>query len=273
MPAEGQVVSGDDFLIVQTPQRLAVYNKYQQEATDEDRRVMAAFVPMHILEEDALLPDGFTRCMKVEIEGEVFFLLKDKDGRLDRSGPPVFERIFRNATVLHDTVQILTNRSVRFSPIGSSPRSLAKGEKAVRFFRHEAAIYCKNVNFPFAYGFIDTRGPVEGKDWSVVRNINAGRGAITPAVVQGIRAKMEEANRLLAKLFEHFNTEAHEERPVPRWSVAASVEAVTCTLLGARRTEDFQRSTIYLVKEVENIVMGTGLRVSYAPGRIDILRK
>src|SRR5713101_4038664 len=99
-----QAQNGSDFLVVENVDHLLVYNKYQQEITDQDSKLLVPFVPMRILKAADFLSDGFTRCMQVEINDEIFFLLKDTEGKLTRSGSLGFESTFHNPTIILDTV-------------------------------------------------------------------------------------------------------------------------------------------------------------------------
>jgi hypothetical protein len=262
--------NGDSFLVLQHPGRLLVFNKYQQQATEAQLKLLAPFAPMRILKSDALLADGFTPCMQVELGGEIFFLLKDKRGKLISSGPPGFEQTFRGATLLLDSVQILIGRSVRFSPIDASPEFLQPGEKVVRIFRYRDAVYCARAGVTPAYGWAGLTGKGGGKFWRVIAAQGSLRTSIPPLIVERIRSRVTGMNQLLVRLFEHFNTETHQQKAVPRWTMETLHGAISCTLDGAPQGEYLERSTPYLVRDIENIVLGSSLEVSHAPGKIEI---
>lgn len=272
LPAGLDARSNGDFLVVQHAERLLVYNKYQQQATEAERKLLAPFVPMRIVKTDVLLADGFTRSMQVEIGDETFFLLKDKGGKLTSSGPLGFEQTFRNTTLLLDTVLVLTARSVRLSPINAHPVYLTPGEKVQRIFRYQDDVYCGRTGAQQAYGWASLMGRGDGRTWKVLAAPGSSLTSVPPLIAEQVRSRVEEMNRLLARLFGHFNTETHQQKETPRWEVEASRSMISCRLQGAPPGEHFERSTLYLVKDLENIVLGANLAVLHAPGRIDIRR-
>jgi len=265
--------SKSDFLVVEQAELLLAYNKYQQRATDQERKSLAGAVPMRILKADDLLGDGFIHCMQVEVQGEMFFLQKDSDGKLSRSGSPGFEKIFRNATILLDTVEVITNRSVHLSPPSSPSRLLFAGETLVRIFRHEDAVYCKTAGIPPAYGWVDFNTAREGRDWRVRTQVSLKSLPVSDAIIQQVRSRIDRVNDLLAQLFTHFNDETHQQKRAPRWVVETSGNAISCTLEGASQAEDFRQSSAYLAMDIENLVLGTNLDVTNAPGSINIRQK
>jgi hypothetical protein len=265
--------SKSDFLVVEKAERLLAYNKYQQRATEQERKSLVGAVPMRILKADALLGDGFIHCMQVEIQGEMFFLQKDNDGKLSRSGSLGLEKIFRNAAILLDTVEVLTNRSVYLSPPGSPSRPLFAGETLVRIFRHADAVYCMTTGISPAYGWVDFRTARERGDWRVRTPVSSKSLPVSDAIIQQVRSRIDRVNHLLAQLFDHFNNETHQQKQSPRWVVETSGNAISCTLEGASQAEDFRQSSAYLAMDIESLVLGTNLDVTNAPGSIKMRQK
>lgn len=269
LPAQNK----SDFLIVEKAERLLPYNKYQQGATGQERRLLTGAIPMKILNADNLLGDGFIRCMKVEVEGEMFYLRKDNDGKLSSSGPLGFEKIFRNTTVLLDSVEVLTNHIVRLVPVNSPSWMLHAGVTLFRVFRYGDNTYCKLPGSSPVYGWIDFRSIVEGRDWRVRAPVSSKSLPVSDAVIEQIRSKIDRVNDLLARLFDHFNDETNQRRQPPRWMVETSGKTISCTLQGASDVEEFQQSSAYLAMDIENLVLGTNLEVTKAPGSIKIRQK
>ena len=69
----------DDYLVVEKVRHLLVYNKYQQEPTPLERGNLAPYVPIRIIAKTDVLSDGFTPCMKVDVNGNVFYLVQEND--------------------------------------------------------------------------------------------------------------------------------------------------------------------------------------------------
>ena len=83
---------------------------------------------MKILDAAATLNDGFTACMKIEIQGRVFYLLKDDV--LEGSGRRKlgFMRIVKDVTVLNDTVRLTSSNLMFYSPDQKIHHALQAGK-------------------------------------------------------------------------------------------------------------------------------------------------
>jgi len=92
---------------------------------------------------------------------------------------------------------------------------------------------------------------------------------IPAGVAEKIRSRIGEVNRTWSDLFDHFNQETRETRSPPSWSIESSSTSITCTLIGSD-PDRLRQSTLYLLKDIENIVLGSGLAVSHVHDRITI---
>jgi len=269
------VEAGDSFLVVERVEHLKVYNKYQQEATPPEReQALAPFLPMRILKGDDLLGDGFTRCARVDVGAEMFYLLKDGEGKLSRSGPLGLERTFVNAIPLSDTVEILPRADVQFSPITSpSHQAVRPREKFLRFFRLQNAVYCRRLPDSTNYGWIDLTGKNEQRVWKRIIHNTSSQELISPDVIRAVNAKVDEVNLVLAGLFEHFNSRTRQRKDPPAWTIESTAGRIACKLQGSIDPEDLHGSTLYLIKDLENIAMGARLHIAYTSGSIEIKPK
>lgn len=269
---KAQIQGRSDFLVLEHPGRLVVYNKYQQAITERERTLLAAFVPMRVLKAEDVLGDGFTRCVQVGIDDEVFFLLKDPGGALARSGPLGFETTYRHAALVLDTVRILLRHSIQSPSTRSTSRTLSTGIKLIRIFRSEDAIYCRTSESPPTYGWVDFKGMKEGSDWIPFDTASPAEPTTTDELARRVRARIDRVNDLLERLFDHFNKQTNDRKPVPHWNVTLSHEKITCSLEKVV-PQQFEQSSVYLAKDLENAIMGSGRHVSYTPGRIEIMLK
>ena len=268
-----QPLEAADFLIVEKVEGLSLYNKYQQEASRTERQLFVPFVPMKILKQNDMLGDGFTPCMQVEVDAQIFYLLKNDNGGLSRLGARGYEKTFNNAAALLDTVQLLSNKSILLSPINSQARHLSSHEQVVRVFRYQNLIYCRTLNAPSVFGWVDFNGMKEGREWVGVKHRVSTETSISSLVSQKIQQRVEEVNRVLTRLFRFFNAQTSQQKPTPAWIIESSNTALTCTLGGADDNKQFQESTFYLVNEIENITLGSAFQVTHSPGRIEIRPK
>jgi hypothetical protein len=261
-----------DFLVVEKVEQLSVYNKYQQEASSRERQLLVSCVPMRIIRPNDMLGDGFTPCMQVEIDGETFYLLKENNGSLSRGGSLGYEKVFSNATVLLDTVHAVTGRSLLFSPINSRARRISPGEFVVRVFRHQNMTFCRTLSAPPVFGWIEFSETIDGRDWVVMSHRTSSRAPIS-RVSEKIKNRVDEVNRVLARLFRFFNVQTNQQKPTPVWIMESSSSVITCKLEGTVNAGQFEQSTFYLASEIENIALGSEFQVTRSPATIEIRAK
>ena len=131
-----------DVLVVEHPGRLVLFSKYQQRLTPDESRRLPPFVPMVLVQERDHLGDGFTPCASVEIDREPYYILRDEGGGLSSEGDPGTTEIFRNVSLLEDTVVLLRGRGLKLRPAGGeSEILLPSGTRAVRIFEDRSRTY------------------------------------------------------------------------------------------------------------------------------------
>jgi hypothetical protein len=259
-----------DFLVIEHVDRLHVYNKYQQEATRTDRLPLVPFVPMRILNADDVMGDGFSRCMQVDVGGAVLYLLKDKDGALMHTDPLGYEKTFTNATILLDSVVILADRKIRFNPVGVQPSRLPAGTLLFRFFRYRGSSYCGTTTSPQQFSWVSLSNSDTGRTWRAHLPVTSSKPITVTQIEQKVRARLQEANHALVRLFRFFSERTGTLRQPPQWGLEMSGGAIRCTLGGAEDPVDFEESTLRLANEIENAVLGSGFTVLPVPGSIEI---
>ena len=117
----GGVSAGEparDVLTVEHPQRLVLFNKYQQRLSAEEYRRLPPFVPMVFVREQDHLGDGFTPCAAVEIDREPYYILRNEAGGFSTQGEPGRIEIFRNASLQGDSVVLLRGGALALKPAG-----------------------------------------------------------------------------------------------------------------------------------------------------------
>jgi len=264
--------SASDFLVAERPDRLLIYNKYQQQITSRERGMLAPFVPMRIIRPNDLLGDGFTPCMTVEIGGEFFYLIKGPEGQLSGAERAGAVKRFTDVTLLGDTVAVLANGVVQVSfPEGDGRRSVRKGDRLVRYFQEGDRTYVGTLEGSPIYGFVQLPASTRRQMWDIARAAVAdGPVEIPPRVVAAVQQTIEEVNRVYQGLYAFFNKQTGAQRPVPRWKVSGSQRTIVCTLTNRPAGADLSQSTRYLFKDLENALLGTPLRVTGTPDHIEI---
>lgn len=263
--------SASTFLVIERPDRLHVYNKYQQGITPRERAVLTPFVPMRIVKANDLLGDGFTPCTTVEIGGELFYLVKGRDGELSGSAKAGTIRRFTDAEVLRDTIVVLDDRAIEFAPFGGDgPRPLRRGERFVRHFSQGERTCIGSLDQPPIYGFAPLPASGRRQTWDVPSTLNEPRVVIPEKILAAVRENLSEVNRVYRSLYSFFNQRTGQQRPAPHWTVTNARHAIVCTLVNRPADADVSQSTRYLVKDLENVLLGTKLRITNAADRIEI---
>lgn len=263
-------VRAEDFLIVERPGKLLIFNRYQQQLKSDESEALLPFIPFRILSEHDVLGDGFTPCMKVEANGAPFYLLKDDNGGLTGVREAGTVRTIRNASVLRDSVEIVAARGVvLWDPTERTKRTLPRGSIVARQFSFNGMTYVQGVPSKH-YGWVRLDASTEQQHWRLLMR-RASRPSedlarVLPAIVQ----RVEEVNGKLRLLFDHLNTKTSRHLSVPSWRVQRSDDSISCILETSLPVNHFGESSFLLGKRIESTVLGTSLRVYVAPGAIQV---
>ncbi len=268
-------VSQDDhFLIVERPDQLLVLNGYQQHLTSRDRLVFQPFVPMRILKDRDVLGDGFTPCMRVEIDGALYFLVRDANGRLDGGQRAGAVEIVAGSPFQGDTVHALAREGLLLtSPGGRRTAPIAPGERMIRMFTSSGRTYVKCPGRSPAYGWVTFSLAAEGKQWGRSRGAFPPVSTIPARVRDSVQAELARTNEVLSRLFRFFNEQSGENRPTPHWELAVSGGSILCTLADASPERDFPQGTRTLIQSLQNDLLGTEFRVLQSSDGIEIRPK
>jgi hypothetical protein len=265
---------GDQFLIVERPDRLLALNGYQQNLSPQNRLVFQSFIPIRILKDRDVLGDGFTPCMRVDIEGALYFLIRDGNGALTGAQHAGMLTTVRGTLLRRDTVNVLKGGAIVLaSPDGRREQPLTIGERMIRVFSSEGKTYVKCPGRSPAYGWVTLAPAAEGKQWGRAHRVSTAESMIPGHVRDSVRTALVRTNTLLSSLYRFFNVKGGENRPTPHWQLDVSRVSLLCTLVGASPERDFPQSTRYLLKDLQNYLLGTGFGVFQSSDGIEIRPK
>jgi hypothetical protein len=263
-----------EYLIIEHNDQLLIYNKYQQRITQQEKKAFVPFVPLRVLESHSVLNDNYTPCMKVELDGSIFYLVKNDRTTLIGAGKLGLNKIHGNVTPLQDTVQIMTERNaVLISPDNVQRAALRKGEKLIRYFQDGDLTYVRPLIAPLRFGWARLDGmiraiPPQGKERDNYTNT-----VIPDKTLGRIKMKFKEVNTLLANIFMYFNKQSYQKKAVPQWHSVESKRSVSYVLEPELYGSYFPESDRYLTRDLDNILLGTIYTISYTPGKIEIHQK
>lgn len=253
-------------LLAAEPDSLSLFNQYEQRLSQEERDHLEPFEPMYILRESALLSDGFTRCMSLEIAGVRFYLELDEKNKPLTTLPAGFLRIYRDVAVHRDTVRVLA-ANVFHLTIPAGPRiRLGDDARLKRLFSSGQETYVLLLGKKRIRGWVRLDPAKENVTWMVLRS--APTRGVPSSVADRIATRLNSINRRLEELYQLFGRESGTPRNAPQWQLRMNGEGLLCILSGDSTAH--VHSANLLAREFEGFLIGTTLGVTVRPGRIEI---
>jgi len=256
-------------LLVEHPDRLIIFNTYQQRLGSDEYRALGPVVPMVIIREFDKLSDGITPCADVEIEGRAYFLERDSAGEFAYKGTlasPV--RLIHGTLLVSDTITVLRGEALRFHPAqGNQTLRLSNGARAIRIFREDKNTFVRLVGSPNSDGWLSLDERERGAEWA----LSESRRALTPeSVISRLSPAIDGANRSLRKFYEQLAQESGVERTPPSFRLASSADTVRCAIEPPQVSAAFAGSLRALIPECERLLAGSGLHPIVTGGAIVI---
>lgn len=260
----------EDFLIVERSANLHIFNRYQQRLTSEERQNLLPFTPFRIISAADVLGDGFTPCLRVEADGNLYFIQKDERGELLGASRAGFIRKVAGATMHRDSIEVLDPAGLpMLDPRRQGRVSVARGGVLVRIFSVAGLTYAYSPFFR-QYGWVNLEPTGAGRRWRVHTREPVSIAQPVMRVVPAIRQRVEEVNAKLRGLFEHLNAKGPRHLDPPQWQVRISAGSVICTLVTSLPPQRFAESSALLARRIEGALLGTDLRVQASPGNIQV---
>ncbi len=273
--AAAQVEQRTDFLIIENPAELLIYNKYQQSVQLKDKLKFISYIPLQILNEDELLSDQITPALKFKLQNEIYFLIKDNQGKIINRDSNGYNKIFKNCAIINDTVQILADRAVLISqtpawqPSSKNKRFyLKKDDYLLRLFKKKNAYYVLKLGNDVQYGWCQFR---KNRSWRILEKDADGKNKLIPPYIrEKITARIESANQTYSDYFKYFNQRLNRQKEIPRWVMEIEDNQIKCNLENDFYMQKLTESARYLIHDLENILLGTNIALNYENGVIII---
>ncbi len=267
----GAVFAGQaprDVLIVEHPERLVVFSKYQQRLTAEEYRRLPPFVPMVFVREQDHLGDGFTPCAAVEIGREPYYLLRSEGGGFSARGEPGKTEIFRNVPLLGDTVVLLRGGALRLRPpVGKEEILLQAGTRVVRLFEYESRTYVRLPSAVGRFGWLSLPGSGSSSEWREVESAPT-TGISSGDILLRVQPVVDGANRSLRRIYAALSSESGGLRTPPSFRLSLSRGEIRCFLDPSALSGSFIGSMRALLAGFERVLGGTGLHAEISDGAI-----
>ena len=274
-PAQaGQSKAAAEYLVLEHTGQLLIYSKYQQQIHQQEKEAFVPFLPLRVLESSGVLNDNYTPCMKVELDGSIFYLIKNDADSFMGSENIGFNHLYKNVISLQDTIEVTSPAGVvLFSPDKTQRFAVPKDEKLIRYFQDGSQTYVRLLFKSSQYGWVRLGSSVhvihgQERDREITAN-----NAVQDKTRGRIEAKFKEVNTVFANIFMYFNKQSAEKKTVPQWLSVESERGIAYILEPQSYGSSFPETDRYITRELDNILIGTPYTMSSSPGRIEIQQK
>jgi hypothetical protein len=247
-----------DFLIVENPSILIIYNKYQQSISNQIQKQLVSFTPFQIIEEDELLSDQISHASRVIFDNNIYFLLKNEEGNYIPDKNEYF-RIFKNCELIGDTIKVLRDNWVSIFP---KPEYLTRKSQhiyldenryCVRLFKYRNLFYLKVAGDSTVYGW--TKLPRNG--WELMYESDITLVTIPENLISRLKIRIDSANQDYENFFSYFNKKYDKENVIPYWNLEISDYEIQGTLNDPSLVNNLKNSNRYLIQDIDNIFLGS----------------
>ena len=259
-----------DVVIIEEPRHLIAYDAFQQSLASSQLTVLRPFVPMKILKAHDVLGDGLTNCIKVDVDGNIFFLLSDDSGRLVGGNKLGTVKTYERKVFFQDTITILVSRKIIFMSFADgSQSSLAAGERCVRYFENAGSVYVKRLGKDPAFGWIRIPVAEEGSWWQIVRTASV-QLELSSALRERMNGRILQVNQTLAQIYAVLNRESGKRLKAPQWYVDPHAESLSFVLLPESALNIYPQSVEALKTSLQTYLLGTSYNAFMTGNKIDI---
>jgi hypothetical protein len=268
--ADAQPASAE-FLLIEQPGALRIYDRFEQFVPDPGALGLSAFAAVQVTADRSTLGDEITPVMQVRVNGQTHFLIRDPEtgGLVGENSVGAVTRV-KNARAVWDTVEILADRGVSFTPAsGGRQRTLAAGARVYRIFVAGGRTYVRTVDAAAEHGWLNGGPEADGRLWRRPASTDREAPSDEPPIAARIAERVEETNALMARIYAAVGREASLRLQPPRWNVSTAGPLIRCTLT-PMPADSARGSTVLLGKHLESLTFGTRYRVRTSPGSIEV---
>jgi hypothetical protein len=258
-----------DFILLKSPERFTIYNAYEQPLIGAERGSLAAFAPVQVVRLDDMLGDGITPAAKCRFHGSTLYLLTDGRRGFIGDEKKLYHQMLKGCILFDDTVETITaiRLSERHSGQGASWNA-ARGTVLYRQFQYgeQQCLIAAGAQARYGWCAATSRGSLR----RVTRTAAPAPDIPSSVEIQAILAvRIASANTAYRTFFDHFNQATGHLRSAPAWRPAAA--AMSWRLNAPyTATRELDESTRYLVRELENLLIGKPFRVLFRDGEISV---
>ena len=265
-----------DVLILADPLNYSILNRYEQPLSEREQASFLPYSPLQIKEKETVLGDEITPALTFLFNGSSWYLLKDdqRSFMVHKTGKEGY-KILKNCRIIGDTIRITQSEKVKLAAgyPGQRPgRSLEQDEILIRLFKSGNRYCLKQTAGKGRYG------------WSTLSNRSAWQRVkarkrqqsktLDSRILDMLSRRMETADLMYKKYYAAFNNINRSDKTAPSWKFRNIENGIRYTLSGSTSSgRQLEKSTQYLVRDLENILIGKPFSVNHAEGEITIIYK
>jgi len=250
-----------DVLIVQHPDQFVAYDSFQQSIASSQEIALQPCVPIKIISPRDVLSDGMTPCAKVEVEGEIFYLLRDERGRLAGWNKLGITKVIRQTKFIEDTIGVVGSATLQLEdPFGNRRQRLAAGDHLLRYFSNGGKVYVRLLGSRPEYGWLKLPKKEKGITWDKVRS-EPVRVTISPMIRDRVNSRIREANLTYNAVYSTLSKESGKRFPVPQWEADSSNNSMRFVLRPAAAAVFYKQTIQTLATTMQTYLLGTDYRV------------
>jgi hypothetical protein len=259
-----------DFLIIENPASLKIYDRYQQELSTAEKTERLAFAPLRIINENELLGDQITVSTHVRLgRRNDYFIIKDNSGKLlNQSDAGKIEKL-KNCMLINDNILIKKDAALTLKT-SASTIPLPAGSRLLRVFKYKTRYYVYRLQPRGIYGWLILNNT---SAWEVIKEkatLKAGNEFLSIETRDDILKIFKKVNRLYERYFDFFNQKTLKHDLAPRWDVQIGDKAVQAEFRPDSLFNEFKDSAAFTRRQLENVLIGTPYRISMQGSRLII---
>jgi hypothetical protein len=258
-----------DFLIIEDPTVYSFLNEFEQPVSESEKNSFIPYSPFQIVSLGEQLGDQITNAAHFVFNGKSCFILTDEKFQRTRK-KATWEKTFRKCQIINDTVTV--NRPVTLSvkePGSTRKLTLQKGASLKRVFKSNGLWYCSAISSRGEFGWF--QGGTESFDIASKKSSVQTLSYSLTEISDRIKSRLDNANAQYDTFFTYFNKKTSQNRSIPSWGMQIDGNSISCILKGPSQIDKYlEKSTHYIISDIEHILLGKLFQTSYNKGEIII---
>ncbi len=257
-----------NFIVVNNPSSLTVFNKYQQRLSSDQLKLFPAGIPLQILKDNDLLSDGYSKAIKVSFENNIYFIIKNDNLK------SLSESIsYKNVKLFSDTVEVTVSNKIFFNSRNQSESSdfLDKGTRLLRVFRDGQFYYARKLNSGNQFGWIPSNKNYLVKPL-LQKTANSDKSGISNFLFSNAEKKITAINEKLEKLYSIYNQKESRNISVPNLTLETQDRKLICRFQNLTENNAFSATQKYIQNELEIVFLGSGYKISKTDFGFEIIK-